>query len=290
MAVVHRNGLAIDLLDQGPGEFEGIPLLLLHSAGMGGGQWRNLIAQLSDRRRLVAPSLHGYGRSQKWPEGRMTDFAAERGLLSAALDHAGGRAHLVGHSMGAFLALELARREPDRFPTLTLVEPVALGVLRSTGATDALAEVGGMIEGFCAACEAGNIDRAMEIFTDYWYGAGAWQKIPKAQRLPIFARAGKMHQDVRAIWADETPAAVYGDLGIPALVLTGERTTPAARRMADILVSQLPDARAAVLPTAGHMAPVTHADLIARAIENHIAAADDRTARGRTTGTKEGAS
>lgn len=273
MAVIHSRGLAVDLLDQGPGEADAPALLLLHSAGTGAGQWRNLIARLSDCFRLVAPNQRGYGRSETWPNGMTTDFAAERAFLEAVIDHVGEPVHLVGHSMGAFLALELARRAPARFPTLTLVEPVSLGLLRDAGAADALAEVGGMIERFCAACAAGNIGGAMEIFTDYWYGAGAWAKIPQAQRLPIFARAGKMHQDVRAIWADETPGAVYGALPMPVLILTGERTTPAARKMADLVAAHVPRARQAVLPTAGHMAPVTHADLIADLVADHVAEA-----------------
>lgn len=280
MAVIHHRGIAIDLLDQGVAEAGAAPLLLLHSAGMGAGQWRNLISHMSDRFRLVAPNQRGYGRSEKWPEGTLTDFAAERAFLDTALDHIGGPVHLVGHSMGAFLALELARRAPARFPTLTLIEPVSLGVLHSAGAADALAEVGGMIERFCAACAGGNIDGAMETFTDYWYGTGAWQKIPKAQRLPIFARAGKMYQDVRAISADRTPAAAYRGLPMPALILTGERTTPAARRMAELIAAELRGARRAELPTAGHMAPVTHADLIARLIADHVAGAVTTEATG----------
>lgn len=270
MGLVHHNGIAIDLLDQGEVAPHGLPFLLLHSAGMGAGQWRNLISQMSDSDRLIAPNQRGYGRSEKWPAGVQTDLEAERGFLESVLDYVGGPVHLIGHSMGAFLALELARRTPNRFPTLTLIEPVSLGVLRSEAGAPALAEVERMIDGFCKACEAGNVDGAMQIFTDYWYGDGAWEKIPKAQRLPIFARAEKMHQDVRAIRADVTPGDVYRNLKIPVLILTGERTTGAARKMAELIGENLTNVRQAVLPTAGHMAPVTHADLIAEHVLNHV--------------------
>src|SRR5581483_8285910 len=93
--------------------------------------------------------------------------------------------HLVGHSMGALLALELARRDPARYATLALIEPVVLGALRAPGEEAPLAEVGAMIEDVLAAFARGDVAAAIGRFTDYWYGAGAWAAIPLAQRMPI---------------------------------------------------------------------------------------------------------
>ncbi|MCW5771793.1 MAG: alpha/beta fold hydrolase [Rhodospirillaceae bacterium] len=248
-------------------------MFLVHSAGMGAAQWRVLARHLAERFRCVAPNLRGYGRSAPWPAGQPADPAAELELLEAALAPLPRPLHLVGHSMGAWFALELARREARRFATMTLIEPVVLGALRTAEEAAYFAEVGAMIEDVLAAFARDDTAAAMERFTDYWYGAGAWAKIPLAQRLPIFARAGKMHADVAAVWADRTDPATYAGITTPALILTAERTTPAARRMAEIVGRVLPNAVREILPAAGHMAPVTNAAMVAARLERAFSGA-----------------
>lgn len=265
----YKHGLTADVIDIG----QGPPVLLVHSAGMGAAQWRGVARALADSFRCVAPNLRGYGRSSSWPAGIPADIEAELELLDAAIAPIASPLHLVGHSMGAWLALELARREATRFASLALIEPVVLGTLRAPGEEFALGEVSAMIEDVLAAFARGDVAAAMERFTEYWYGAGAWSKIPLAQRLPIFARAGKMHADVAAVWADRTPAVAFAAIDRPILVLSAERTTMAATRMAELLAAALPRARRESLPGAGHMAPITDAALCAERLRRWFAGA-----------------
>jgi pimeloyl-ACP methyl ester carboxylesterase len=264
MLLTYETELTADVIDIGQGR----PLLLIHSAGMGAAQWRAIVKVLGRDYRCLAPNLRGYGKSSPWPSGRPAEVSAERALLETVADRAGAPLALVGHSMGAWLALELARRRPRQYDSLALIEPVVLGSLRAHGEEAPLAEVGAMIEDVLAAFARGDAAAAMERFTDYWYGAGAWAAIPLAQRLPIFARAGKMRADVEAVWADRTPVSSYADVALPALVLSAERTTPAARRMAELLAATLPNARRAVLPGAGHMAPQSHPIALAEMLKS----------------------
>jgi len=264
----YNHGLALDLIDIG----QGPAVFLVHSAGMGAAQWRAITRRMSGARRCLAPNLRGYGRSAPWPAGEPSSLAAEIDLLEAALAEFDGPFDLVGHSMGAWLALELALKHAPRIGTLTLIEPVVLGVLRAPEEADAFGEVKAMIEDVLAAFARGSTAAATERFTDYWYGAGAWAKIPLAQRLPIFARAEKMRADVAAVAEDRTQPSRYAGVSIPALVLSAERTTPAARRMAAILAGVLPRARFEILPGAGHMAPITDADAVAARLERFFAA------------------
>ncbi len=259
MLLTYQPDLTADVIDIGQGR----PVLLVHSAGAGAAQWRALVKMLAPDCRCLAPNQRGYGRSSPWPSGRPAEIAAEIALLETVADRAGSPLALVGHSMGAWLALEFARRRPRQLGSLVLIEPVVLGALRASGEEAPLAEVGVMIEDVLAAFARGDTAAAMERFTDYWYGAGAWAAIPLAQRLPIFARAGKMRADVEAVWADRTPVSSYAGVAPPALVLSAERTTPAARRMAELVFATLPNARRATIPGAGHMAPQSHAAALA---------------------------
>ncbi len=71
--------------------------------------------------RLIAPDLRGRGRSSavQGPAG----MAAHAADLAAVLDHLGiARTVVVGHSMGAFVAVVFAHLHPDRVAELVLID------------------------------------------------------------------------------------------------------------------------------------------------------------------------
>ena len=253
----------IDVFRKGAGP----PVLLLHSAGLGAAQWRPLIQRLAERWHCLAPNQYGYGRSPSWPEGKPADPDAEMRLILDALDGIAEPVRTVAHSMGAWLALRAARARPERFRSLVLVEPVTLGLLRDPAEAPAQAAVFAMVEDVLAAFARADVAAAIERFTDYWYGAGAWAKVPPPQRMPIFAKAAKMRSDVMAVAADRAPLQDYAGLSLPVRILIGERTTPAVRRMAALLAQVLTAQGVAQIPGAGHMLPATHAAEFAAFLE-----------------------
>ncbi len=267
MPLRRKASLEIDVLEHGAGP----ALLLLHSAGTGSAQWRSLIAELAADFRCLAPNQRGYGRSLGWLAGRPSECRAELELIEAVLPDCGRPVHVIGHSMGAWLALHLARRAPALFDSLVLIEPVALGLLHERGEGAALAEVGAMIEEVLASFAGADVSAALERFTDYWYGSGAWDRLPTAQRLPVFARASKMQSDLRMMWADRAGTDDYRAIALPTLILRAEHTSFAARRMSAILAETMVASRLAIIPAAGHMAPATHAASVAALIRAHVA-------------------
>ena len=182
---------------------------------------------------------------------------------------AGQPVHLVGHSLGALVALHHASQHPETVAGLTLIEPVIVGILYNdlaggdVAAGRSLDEIGAMIAAFRAAMALENSAAAMRAFSEYWEGPGAWDAIPAAARLPFFARAAKMAADVDLAWADRTGRDALAALGCPAQVLSAERTTPAARDMAQRIADALPNAAFAAIADAGHMAPVSHPAAVA---------------------------
>ncbi|MYI51174.1 MAG: alpha/beta hydrolase [Rhodospirillaceae bacterium] len=254
--------LRVHYREQGAGP----PLVLLHSAGTGASQWRGVAGRLEGRRRLLMPNLRGYGRTPP-PDPAAPPLDEEIAVVREMATLAGAPAHLVGHSLGALVALHHALRHPETVAGLTLIEPVIVGILHAdrAGGGDAaqiravrsLDEIGAMIAAFRDAIAAGDTAAAMRAFTEYWEGAGAWDAIPAAARLPFFARAEKMAADVDLAWADRTGRAAFAALACPAQVLSAERTTPAARDMARRIADAIPGAAFATIPDAGHMAPVT---------------------------------
>lgn len=116
------NGCTINLAKGGAGP----TMLYLHGAG-GSKGWLPFMDQLSDRFSVLAPDHPGFGLSETpdWLDS-MTDlvyfyldFLEQLGLDDI---------HLVGHSMGGWLAAELAVRGTGRIRTLTLVSSAGIRV------------------------------------------------------------------------------------------------------------------------------------------------------------------
>src|SRR5688500_4532898 len=104
------------------------PVLLVHSGGFTSRQWRKLAALLAPDRRVLAPDLIGYAADTRWPVGEPFHFRQDLEALAAVLADE-PPAHVVGHSYGGFLALQLALIHPDRVRSLAVYEPVAFGIL-----------------------------------------------------------------------------------------------------------------------------------------------------------------
>ncbi|WP_144715604.1 alpha/beta fold hydrolase [Curtobacterium pusillum] len=98
------------------------PLLLVHGVAGSWTTWTPLLAAADDLddRGLVLLDLPGWGSSSAPDEPLDVDDAVE--VVTDVLDALGvGTADVVGHSMGAFVAMHLAVAAPDRVRSVALV-------------------------------------------------------------------------------------------------------------------------------------------------------------------------
>ncbi len=125
-AAVAARGLGLHLEEAGPRSAAVLPLLFIHGWGGRGRVFRHQIRHFSARRRCLAPDLPGHGLSAKPQIDYAIPVLAE--TLAALLEVLAVRRVIpVGHSMGALVALELARLlGPARVPALALIEPAPL--------------------------------------------------------------------------------------------------------------------------------------------------------------------
>jgi pimeloyl-ACP methyl ester carboxylesterase len=115
-------------------------IVCLHSSTGSSAQWRGLTQTLAERWQLLGPDLHGHGRSPAWPADAGDTLHTDAAAVSARAGP--GRMHLVGHSYGAAVALQMALRHPQLVASLTLYEPVLFGMLRrDAGCSEELGEI-----------------------------------------------------------------------------------------------------------------------------------------------------
>lgn len=250
----------------------GEPVVLLHSTGSSGRQWRSLIEALGPGFHALAPDLHGHGGTAPWPGERPLRLADEGGLVKAAL--AGDRrpVHLVGHSYGGAVALHLALADPARVRSLTLIEPVAFHLLRRGGPVERrlCREVLRLARDIAQARRAGEPEAGMARFIDYWNGAGSFARLPEGRRAGLCATIGTVVANFAALMHERPRLDAYVRIAAPTLIVEGERSPPPTRRIAALLEAALPQAERMVVAGAGHMLPLTHPETVNPLIVGHL--------------------
>jgi pimeloyl-ACP methyl ester carboxylesterase len=115
-------GIDLEVHDQGKGE----PLLFLHSA-QGFDARHEISALLAQRYRLIAPSHPGFGKSSlpDWLDS-VDDISY---VYLELLDQLKLKTvHLVGCSIGGWIAAQMATKAPERIDRLVMVDPVGVKV------------------------------------------------------------------------------------------------------------------------------------------------------------------
>jgi len=104
---------------------ESTPIVLLHGAASNSTRWWHFVkhSRLAVDRILFRPDLRGHGESLWRGPANIEDWCQD---IAELLQHEQkARAIVVGHCMGANIALSFASRFPDRCAGLVLIEPIA---------------------------------------------------------------------------------------------------------------------------------------------------------------------
>lgn len=230
-------------------------LVCLHSSGSSARQWQPYRGALDAYWELAMPPLIGYDGQRRWPTGAPASLDDEARQLAPLLQPGG--VHLLGHSYGAAVALQLALRWPQRVRSLTLYEPVRFALLLQDASTQAAGEsIVGVGRRIGLQVMSGNLHAAAEMFVDYWAGAGRWRQLGPIQQRALAERMPKVQAEFEAVFADRVPAAAYAGLSMPVRLIGGSRSPLPSRQVLDLLARQLPQATVCWLDGLGHMAPV----------------------------------
>ena len=271
---IDGSHLAYESAGQGPA------VVLCHAGIADHRMWAHQAAALADGHRVVVYDWRGVGASGP----ARGDFAHHEDLLALLDGLDVDRAVLMGASMGAGYALDVALADPERVAGLVLVSPglsghrwpasfgeaarQALGgvvpperldAYRQGAAEQVLeADVAAMADAQARFTVAGPTRDAEDV------DAGTWTLATKMLR-GIFAREWAERPDLDRE-ADPTAADRLGEVVAPALVVNGRLDVPEIQALADLVVAAIPGARRIDLPDTAHLSPVERAEEVTAAI------------------------
>ena len=265
MERVHVNGVELELEAQGSGE----PVLLVHGSILADG-FAPLLAEpaLSGRYRLISYHRRGFARSTH--PNTPVSIAEQAADARAVLRHAGAeRAHVVGHSYGGAIALQLALDAPETVQSLALLEPALLMVPSAQQFGEALGPIVG-------AYQAGDKTAAIDGFMQGVLGPDYRTSVNNVLPAGWFELAVT---DADTFFQVEMPAlqewTFTADLarGItrPVLAVLGTDSAPLFVEGHDLVRQWLPQAEPFVLPEATHALQLMNARGMAEALAGFFA-------------------
>jgi pimeloyl-ACP methyl ester carboxylesterase len=246
-------------------------MVLVHSSGMSGGQWRRHSLLFRDAGyHVLIPDLIGCGRSAPWDDEEPFEIAADLEIIEG-LAKTHGPVVLIGHSYGGALTLRAARDLGDQVTALAVYDPVLWGPHREVHGDGFLKK---MREHGLLDPAARGSEKWMSTFVEYWGGEGAWERMASLAREQMMRSATQTCDQALALSRDEEGAETYAVVTAPTLILSGSETPPEMRDSAERVAEAIPRGEHRVLP-GGHMIPLTHTELFSECVLSFL--------RGQTT-------
>jgi pimeloyl-ACP methyl ester carboxylesterase len=249
---------------------DGAPLLLIH-AGLFA-DWFTPLAATPETSpyRVIRMTRAGYTGAPA-PSGlTMADHAAH---AAALLDRLGAApAHVVAHSSGTAIALQLAFDHPGLVRTLCLCEPPLVDALAAPEDHELLHAILGPVIGRAMAATArGELPAAFDAFMTAVCGPEYRDVLADTFGPAMVAAAERdcgyfFTDEMLAVngWALDPEAAAH--LGLPVLLVQGGASPPPVHRLIARLASRIPGATIATIDGANHLLPFTATAELARLI------------------------
>ena len=278
------NGTTLAYREQGEGE----PVVFVHGGESDLRTWEQQLPAVGRSYRVITYSRRFARPNQDIdPEAddqilpHVEDLAAFLREVDAA------PAHLVGNSWGAFISLLTAMRHPDVVRTLVLEEPpvvplfvksvpprpaelLSLFATRPRTAVALFKFVVGTVAPVQKAFRRGEDDKAMRIFSEGVLGRESFERLPEARKV-------QMRDNLSALRAQMLGAGFppLGDdevrgIGVPVLLVTGERSPLVAIRLTDRLEELLPTVERVEVPDASHLMHEENAAALNEAIAGFL--------------------
>lgn len=244
----------------------GRPLVVfVHGAGMDHSVWALQSRWIAHHgHNVLAVDLPGHGGSEGPALTNIGALADWTALLTSIATERGKPVTLVGHSMGALIALETVARHPDVAASLVLIG--AAGKMR--------------VHPDLLAAAAANSHDAIDMVSLWGLGAaatrggnpapGLWM-LGGTERLLEKSAPGVLHADLGACDAYSGGSLAAARVNCPTILILGERDQMTPVKAGRALGSEIAGARIVVLAGAGHMPIVERPDEVLDVLKGALA-------------------
>jgi pimeloyl-ACP methyl ester carboxylesterase len=256
--------VAPDVALECPRQGSGDPVLLLPGFGTDVSIFARQAAALAQAYQVVGVNPRGVGGSDAPGSDALTPSQAAADAAAVAQ----APAHVVGTSLGAAVALELALAHPERVRSLALLAPLVRVDARLLAVTEA----------WCRLAAEASAQALAAALLPWFFAPASLADARARERLtrglaasvarvpaPVLARAAAGLRDYRL------PRAAAARVGVPVLVVVGgaDLLTPGGEEIA----AAIPGARCVVVPDAGHAVAIEAHEAVDAALLEHLAAA-----------------
>lgn len=266
MPAITINGARIAYEVTGSGE---APVLFIHGLMLASESWARQREALAPTHRVVTYDLRGQGQSEHTAERLDLDSLAEDAC--ALIEALGlGPCHIVGFSMGAFIALRIAARRAALVRSLVLVGPSAEAEERANGPR--YAAMIALVRLFGPRLIAGRMMRI--LFGDTFLADPARAAERKRWRAVVDALPRSI---TRAAAASAARGAIIGELAAitaPTLVISGTEDRPVSPAQARAVADRIAGALFEAVPQTGHAVMLERPDWFNARLANWLAERD----------------
>jgi pimeloyl-ACP methyl ester carboxylesterase len=253
--------IRLEVVDQGNGP----PLLLVHGFPLNHSMWQFQVPRFSANRRVIAPDLRGFGKSEVIGDKvTMQQFADDLDSLITALGVDQPIA-FCGLSMGGYIGWEFYRRHRDRLSHLVLCDT------RAEADSDAVIRGRLMMAARVAEEGPGFIPQTMlpKLFAPETFEQNP-ELVETAKQVILATSPGGIAAAQRGMASRNSATEILGRMDLPVLLIGGEHDaiTPSdeMRRTA----AAIPNAQFVEIPGAGHMTPWENPTAFNHAVESFL--------------------
>ena len=264
MTTFDVNGYTFKYIEDGKGE----PAVLVHGSASDYRTWQAQQDHFANDFRTITYSRRYHWPNEPIPEGADYVMAEHVQDLEALLCHLDAApAHLVGHSYGALICLELAMQAPERVRSLVLAEPPAVTLFVSNSprplellkllVTRPRTAVGIIkfgakgIDPATAALERNDTAEALRIFGKASLGDATFRTLSEARLQQ--ARANFIKAELLGSGFPPLHDEQLRSIQAPTLLLCGQSSPRLWHRLTGRLQELLPRTERTEIPGASHI-------------------------------------
>ena len=245
------NGIRLNYVEAG----QGPAVICLHGLGLNKDLWRHLLPPLSRSYRALSYDLRGLGRSEAPGRRGLTytmDLHAED--LESLLDGLGiKQTAIIAHAYGAFVAMCLAVKRPERVRAMVVVN------------TSAMMGEPGISQGLyrAAVAELDGMAPLLEVAMSRWFVEPFHRKYPEVIQFyrEMLGSTPPMGYGANArslaLW-DLRPE--LGKIRCPTLVIAGQEDWSTPPSGHEVIARGIPGARLVIVQGASHTVPEEQAE------------------------------